>query len=112
MRKGLVSQFRTPPVTLFFFFFVKKPFVDGHMKLDQEFFEVVPVDAVMPAGKSEGFETAALDPFQHSAFTDLAVSGDVFGSKPDIVFIFISRQSTLLCHFTFVLACVFTVFLA
>jgi len=58
-------------------FIFKGPSLDGYVPLFEEFSEVFPVDAIVPAGESESLESAALYPFEHRAFADLAVCGDV-----------------------------------
>lgn len=58
-------------------FVFKGPSLDGHVEFFEELSEVLLIDAVVPAGKSESFQSAALYPFEHRAFADLAVCGDI-----------------------------------
>jgi hypothetical protein len=58
-------------------FVFKRPSFDGHVVSFEEVFKVLFIDAVVPAGQPEGFESIAFYPFQHGAFAYLTVSGDI-----------------------------------
>jgi hypothetical protein len=88
---------------------VEKPVVDRHVPLFQEVPEVFFIDAVVPAGESESFKPAALNPFEYRALADLAVVGDVPGRESYILSVAFSGQCAPLLFYAYDGSCVLRV---